>query len=60
MANKPLPQVTCPKCHLTQALKPGQTKCIHRGCEWVPWEIAIQLGEVVCAGYTRPLETRAS
>lgn len=52
---KPLPQITCPKCFLVQDYR-GQTKCIHRGCEWTTWDVAVQLGRPGTANIpsTRP------
>ncbi len=43
MGNRPLPKITCPKCQKTQNYR-GQKKCIHGGCEWTNWDIAVQLG----------------
>jgi len=34
--DKPMPEITCPKCNLAQIWR-GQKNCIHRGCEWSNW-----------------------
>lgn len=46
-------EITCPKCGEKQPWK-GQKECLLKGCKWSNWDIAQQLGEVVCAGHTRP------
>lgn len=51
---KPLPEITCPKCNLSQIWR-GQKECIHNGCKWSNWDIAVQLGQSVGAGNT-PIE----
>ena len=53
-----MPEIVCPKCRLKQIWR-NQEKCIHKGCLWTNWEIATQLGEVICQGHTRPLSVPA-
>ncbi len=36
MEKKPLPEVVCPHCHMTQIWR-GQRNCIARGCAWTNW-----------------------
>lgn len=53
MAN-PLPSVVCPKCHLSQTFR-GQKSCIHNGCQWSNFDIAVQLNRRPCQGDPDPL-----
>lgn len=48
---KPLPEITCVKCHLVQAYR-GQKKCLHCTYPFTNWDLAVQLGIPYGAGNT--------
>lgn len=41
--SKPLPQITCPKCHIVQGYR-GQKECLSCGKRLNEWQIKSQLG----------------